>query len=170
MWSPESPYLYTCRVTFGGDVREEKFGIRLLECDAKGGMRINGKRVILRGACIHHENGILGAVNHPFADERKIKLLQAYGYNAIRSAHNPTSKATLEACDRLGMLVLDEYVDMWYIHKNKYDFASQFADEWKSDLRALVTRDYNHPSVVMYSTATRLPKRGRRRALPLPGR
>ena len=141
LWSPESPYLYTCRVTFGEDVREEKFGIRLLECDAKGGMRINGKRVILRGACIHHENGILGAVNHPFADERKIKLLQAYGYNAIRSAHNPTSKATLEACDRLGMLVLDEYVDMWYIHKNKYDFASQFADEWKSDLRALVTRD-----------------------------
>ena len=90
LWSPESPDLYTCRVTFGEDVREEKFGIRLLECDAKGGMRINGKRVILRGACIHHENGILGAVNHPFADARKIELLKKYGYNAIRSAHNPT--------------------------------------------------------------------------------
>lgn len=165
LWSPESPYLYTCRVTFGGDVREEKFGIRLLECDAKGGMRINGKRVILRGACIHHENGILGAVNHPFADERKIKLLQAYGYNAIRSAHNPTSKATLEACDRLGMLVLDEYVDMWYIHKNKYDFASQFADEWKSDLRALVTRDYNHPSVVMYSTGNEVAETGQKKGI-----
>lgn len=165
LWSPESPCLYTCRVTFGEDVREEKFGIRLLECDAKGGMRINGKRVILRGACIHHENGILGAVNHPFADERKIKLLQAYGYNAIRSAHNPTSKATLDACDRLGMLVLDEYVDMWYIHKNKYDFASQFASEWQNDLKALVNKDYNHPSVIMYSTGNEVAETGQKKGI-----
>ena len=169
LWSPENPYLYTCRVTFGDDVREEKFGVRLLTCDAQRGMCINGERVILRGACIHHENGILGAVNHPYADERKIKLLQKYGYNAIRSAHNPTSKATLEACDRLGMLVLDEYVDMWYIHKNKYDFASQFADEWQKDLKALVDRDYNHPSVVMYSTGNEVAETGQKKGIEFAG-
>ena len=169
LWSPENPYLYTCRVTFGDDVREEKFGVRLLTCDAQCGMCINGERVILRGACIHHENGILGAVNHPYADERKIKLLQKYGYNAIRSAHNPTSKATLEACDRLGMLVLDEYVDMWYIHKNKYDFASQFADEWQRDLKALVDRDYNHPSVVMYSTGNEVAETGQKKGIEFAG-
>ena len=169
LWSPENPYLYTCRVTFGDDVREEKFGVRLLTCDAQRGMCINGERVILRGACIHHENGILGAVNHPYADERKIKLLQKYGYNAIRSAHNPTSKATLEACDRLGMLVLDEYVDMWYIHKNKYDFASQFADEWQRDLKALVDRDYNHPSVVMYSTGNEVAETGQKKGIEFAG-
>lgn len=169
LWSPENPYLYICRVTFGDDVREEKFGVRLLTCDAQRGMCINGERVILRGACIHHENGILGAVNHPYADERKIKLLQKYGYNAIRSAHNPTSKATLEACDRLGMLVLDEYVDMWYIHKNKYDFASQFADEWQKDLKALVDRDYNHPSVVMYSTGNEVAETGQKKGIEFAG-
>lgn len=169
LWSPENPYLYTCRVTFGDDVRDEKFGVRLLTCDAQRGMCINGERVILRGACIHHENGILGAVNHPYADERKIKLLQKYGYNAIRSAHNPTSKATLETCDRLGMLVLDEYVDMWYIHKNKYDFASQFADEWQKDLKALVDRDYNHPSVVMYSTGNEVAETGQKKGIEFAG-
>lgn len=169
LWSPEHPYLYTCRVTFGKDVREETFGIRFLECNAKVGMRINGQRVILRGACIHHENGILGAINHPFADARKIKLLKDYGYNAIRSAHNPTSKATLEACDRLGMLVLDEYVDMWYIHKNKYDFASQFADEWRKDLKAMVDKDYNHPSVVMYSTGNEVAETGQKKGIEFAG-
>lgn len=160
LWSPEKPYLYTLRVTFGDDVREEKFGVRVLECNAAGGLKINGERVILRGACIHHDNGILGAAGHPFAEERKIKLLQQYGYNAIRSAHNPVSKATLDACDRLGMLVMDEYVDMWYIHKNKYDFASQFADEWRGDLASMVAKDYNHPCVVLYSIGNEVAETG----------
>ncbi len=165
LWSPERPVLCTCRVTFGKDVREEKFGIRLLECDAKGGMRINGKRVILRGACIHHDNGILGAVNHPFADARKVELLKKYGYNAIRSAHNPTSKATLEACDRLGMLVMDEYCDMWYIHKNKYDYADRLMDEWRGDLTALVNKDYNHPSVVLYCLGNEVAETGQKKGI-----
>ena len=165
LWSPQSPCLYTCRVTFGGQVREEKFGIRLLQCDAKGGMRINGERVILRGACIHHDNGLLGAANHPFADARKIEILKQYGYNAIRSAHNPASAATLEACDRLGMLLMDEYCDMWYIHKTKYDYASQLADEWQNDLRSLVERDYNHPSVVMYSLGNEVAETGQKKGI-----
>ena len=165
LWSPESPYLYTCRVTFGEDAQEVKFGVRTLECDAKGGLKINGRRVILRGACIHHDNGILGAVNHPFADERKIRLLKKYGYNAIRSAHNPTSLATLEACDRLGVLVLDEYCDMWYIHKNKYDYADRLMDEWQGDLTSLVRRDYNHPSVVMYSLGNEVAETGQKKGI-----
>ncbi len=151
LWEPENPKLYTCRVTFGEDVREEDFGIRLIECDSSRGFCINGKRTILRGACIHHDNGLLGAVSHPFAEERKVRLLKENGYNAIRSAHNPCSKALLTACDRLGMLVVDEYVDMWYIHKTRYDYAGEMPRRWQQDLRMLVERDYNHPSVVMYS-------------------
>ena len=165
LWSPDDPALYLCRITFGEDVREERFGIRLLECDAKNGLRINGRRVILRGACIHHDNGILGAVNHPFADARKVELLKKYGYNAIRSAHNPTSKATLEACDRLGMLVMDEYCDMWYIHKNKYDYADKVMDEWRSDLSALVNKDYNHPSVILYCLGNEVAETGQKRGI-----
>lgn len=167
LWSPESPYLYTLRATFGEHVAEEKFGVRVLECNAKHGLCINGNRVILRGACIHHDNGILGAVNHPFADERKIKLLQEYGYNAIRSAHNPVSKATLDACDRLGVLVMDEFVDMWYIHKNKYDYAGQFYDEYKKDIRSMVEKDYNHACVVLYSIGNEVAETGQKKGIAL---
>ena len=126
---------------------------------------INGERVILRGACIHHDNGILGAVNHPFADARKVELLQKAGYNAIRSAHNPCSKATLEACDRFGMLVLDEFVDMWYIHKTKYDYASDFEQEWQADLKSMVEKDYNHPCVVMYSIGNEVAETGQKKGI-----
>ena len=165
LWSALSPNLYTCRVTFGEDVREETFGIREVMCDATHGFCINGERVILRGACIHHDNGILGAVNHPFADARKVELLQKAGYNAIRSAHNPCSKATLEACDRLGMLVLDEFVDMWYIHKTKYDYASDFEQEWQADLKSMVEKDYNHPCVVMYSIGNEVAETGQKKGI-----
>ena len=151
LWSPESPFLYTCRVTYGDDVREVAFGVRQIECSAKKGFCINGCRVILRGACVHHDNGLLGSCAYAFAEERKARLLQKAGYNAIRCAHNPCSKAMLEACDRLGMLVMDEYVDMWYIHKIKYDYATYFEKNWREDLKDIVLRDYNHPSVIMYS-------------------
>ena len=151
LWSPERPMLYTCRLTYGGDVQEVRFGIRTVEVDAKNGFRINGKRTLLLGACVHHDNGILGAVGHPFAEKRKIALLKKAGYNAIRSAHNPVSKAILDACDELGVMVLDEYVDMWYIHKTQFDYASLFEQRWRDDLRLLTEKDRNHASVVMYS-------------------
>lgn len=167
LWSPESPVLYTCRVTFGEDVQEETFGIRTVTCTPARGMCINGKRVILRGACIHSDNGILGGISHPFADARKIALLKEAGYNAIRSAHNPCSVATLEACDRLGMLVLDEYADMWYIHKTKYDYAMYLEKEWKKDLAAMVEKDFNHPSVVMYSIGNEVAETGEKRGIAL---
>ena len=152
LWSCEEPNLYTCRATFGADVVEETFGIRELKWDVDNGMTINGKRVILRGACIHHDNGVLGACAFPEAEERKVRILKENGYNALRSAHNPCSKAILDACDRLGMLMMDEYVDVWYIHKTKHDYVLHLKDWWQDDLREMVEKDYNHPCVIMYST------------------
>ncbi|MBP5216921.1 MAG: glycoside hydrolase family 2, partial [Bacilli bacterium] len=135
-----------------GDEEEAiRFGIRQIECGEQG-LLINGERVILRGACIHHDNGLLGAAAYQDAERRKIALLQKAGYNAIRSAHNPISKASLEACDELGMFVMDEYADCWYIHKTKYDYVNWLEDNWKDDLRLMVEKDFNHPSVILYST------------------
>ena len=169
LWSPEHPRRYTCRVTFGEDVRSEPFGIRVVTCDSHSGFCINGERVILRGACIHHDNGLLGAAAWDFAEERKIRLLRESGYNAIRSAHNPCSKALLEACDRLGMLVMDEYVDVWYIHKTRYDYAGEVERRYPEDLRAMVEKDYNHPSVVLYSTGNEVSETAQRRGIDLCG-
>jgi len=169
LWSPEDPKLYTCRLTFGEDVQEVRFGIRTVECDAKNGFQINGKRTLLLGACIHHDNGILGAVGHPFAERRKIALLKKAGYNAIRSAHNPCSKAILDACDELGMMVLDEYADMWYIHKTQYDYANFFEKRWRDDLKLLVEKDCNHPSVVMYSIGNEVSETAQPKGIKLAG-
>lgn len=152
LWDAEHPNLYTCRVSFGADVQEVSFGIRTIECDARQGLRVNGERVLLRGACIHHDNGLLGAAAYGFAEERKIKLLKEAGYNAVRSAHNPCSAALLDACDRLGMYVMDEYTDGWYIHKTRFDYADYIMQNYRGDLKDMVDKDYNHPSVIMYST------------------
>lgn len=151
LWTPDRGELYVCRVTFEGDVTEERFGIRTISCDPKNGFCVNGKRVIMRGACVHHDNGMLGAVTLPEVEERKVQLLRSVGFNAIRSAHNPASKALLEACDKYGMLVMDEYEDAWYIHKTKYDYASYVQEWYERDLTDLANRDYNHPCVVMFS-------------------
>lgn len=151
LWSPEEPNLYTCRVTFGEDEVQFQFGLRTLEWGEQG-MLLNGKRVLLKGACIHHDHGVLGACCYPDAEERRVRLLKENGYNALRSAHNPCSKALLDACDRLGMLVMDEYIDHWYIHKTEHDYVDYFMDWWKQDLTDMVEKDYNHPCVVLYST------------------
>ena len=150
-WSVECPKLYTCRVTYADDEVVESFGFRTLTW-GKEGLCINGKREILRGACVHHDNGLIGAACDPDALERRIRILKENGYNALRSAHNPCSKTALEICDRLGMLVMDEYIDHWYIHKTMYDYVDFFFDWWKQDLTDLVDKDYNHPCVVLYST------------------
>nr|WP_302592684.1 glycoside hydrolase family 2 TIM barrel-domain containing protein [uncultured Marvinbryantia sp.] len=168
-WSTEQPELYTCRVTFGDDVCEECFGIRIVKCDVQNGFTLNGKRVILRGACIHHDNGILGACAYDFAEYRKIRLLKEGGYNAVRSAHNPCSEAMLRACDELGMLMMDEYTDMWYIHKTKNDYASEVETHYREDLKAIVDKDYNHPSVVMYSTGNEVSETAQKRGIKLCG-
>ena len=152
LWDTEHPNLYTCKAVFGEDQVTETFGIRELVWNPQVGMTINGKRVILRGACFHHDNGVLGACTYPEAEERKMRIFKENGYNAVRSAHYPCSKALLDACDRVGMLMMDEYVDVWYIHKTKYDYANQLAGWWKQDLKDMVDKDFNHPSVIMYST------------------
>lgn len=151
LWSVDAPNLYTARVTFCDDVTEEVFGIRTLTW-GKEGIQINGQRVILRGACIHHDNGLLGSACHPDAVERKLKILKENGYNAIRSAHNPCSKTALEVCDRIGMLVMDEYIDHWYIHKTMHDYVEFFEEFWHQDMADMVDKDYNHPCVILYST------------------
>lgn len=113
------------------------------------------------------DNGLLGARAYDFAERRKIQLLKDYGYNAIRSAHNPCSKAILQACDQLGMLVMDEYMDVWYIHKNLYDYAGEVETNYPEDLRAMVEKDYNHPSVIMYSIGNEVSETGQKRGIDL---
>ena len=166
LWSVEHPNLYTARVTFGEDVDEETFGIRSLTW-GNDGLKMNGERIILRGACIHHDNGLLGAACHPDALERRLRILKENGYNAIRSAHNPCSKAALEICDRMGMLVMDEYIDHWYIHKTKYDYVEFFDQFWKQDMTDMVDKDYNHPCVILYSTGNEVAETAQPRGIAL---
>ena len=151
LWSVDTPSLYTAKVRFGEDTAVETFGIRTLQW-RKDGFLVNGERVILRGACVHHDNGLLGAVCHPDAVERKLRILKENGYNAIRSAHNPCSKAALDVCDRIGLMVMDEYIDQWYIHKTQHDYVEYFDQFRHQDLADMVDKDYNHPCVIMYST------------------
>ncbi|MDD3796803.1 MAG: glycoside hydrolase family 2 TIM barrel-domain containing protein [Lachnospiraceae bacterium] len=170
LWSPKAPNLYTCRITYGEDVQEETFGIRKVECTPKKGFCINGKRIILRGACIHHDNGILGACAYDFAERRKVRIMLENGYNALRSAHNPCSKAMLKACDEMGMLMMDEYVDVWYIHKTKYDYALEVEKNYEADLEMIVAKDYNHPSVVLYSTGNEVSETAQKKGIALCGK
>lgn len=156
LWSAEEPNLYTCKVTLrdqdGADLDEVSvpFGIRMLSW-GEDGLLVNGEAVKLRGGCVHHDNGILGALDLPAASRRKVAILKEWGFNAIRSAHNPISKSMLAACDELGMYVMDEYADMWYRNKNPFDYANDFEDNHASDLASMVYKDYNHPSVILYS-------------------
>jgi beta-galactosidase len=156
LWSVDRPALYQTQVELVDgeqviDAITQTFGIRKLQLDAQHGLRINGESVTLRGACIHHDNGILGAVSLPEAEERRIRILKSAGFNAIRSAHNPVAPAVLDACDRLGMLVVDEAFDMWTEGKQPFDYSLTFSDWWQRDLEAMVEKDINHPSVIMYS-------------------
>ena len=165
-WGVAHPRLYTCRVTFGDDAAETTFGFRTLSW-GRDGLLINGRREILRGACIHHDNGLLGAKCDPEALERRIRILKDSGYNALRSAHNPCSKTALDICDRLGMLVMDEYIDHWYIHKTLHDYVEFFDEWWRQDLTDMVDKDYNHPCVVLYSTGNEVAETAQPRGIAL---
>ena len=166
LWTPETPNLYTCRVSFADDEVTETFGVRKVEWGTDGFL-LNGERVIVQGACIHHDNGLLGAVCDPDAVARKVRLLKENGYNAIRSAHNPCSKALLAECDRQGMLVMDEYIDHWYIHKTEHDYVDYFNEWWHQDLTDMVEKDYNHPCVVLYSTGNEVSETAQKRGIAL---
>jgi len=132
------------------DRTEVRFGIRTLSWTNEG-FFVNGRETLLRGGCIHCDNGILGAASFPESEWRRVRLLKEAGFNALRVAHNPAPAALLDACDELGMYVMDEAWDMWYTPKSAHDYARHFLDWCDLDLERLVSRDYNHPSVIMYS-------------------
>jgi beta-galactosidase len=156
LWTIETPVLYTAvsEVYLEGkliDRAETAFGIRTISFDAVNGFRLNGKTVKLKGGCVHHDNGPLGSKAYDRAEERRVELLKASGYNAIRCAHNPPSPAFLDACDRLGMLVIDEAFDMWRIANNPHDYHLYFDEWWQKDIESMVKRDRNHPSIILWS-------------------
>lgn len=165
-WSLDNPQLYACRVRFGTDEVVETFGLRTLEWGRRG-LLLNGERVIVQGSCIHHDNGVLGACCYEDAEWRKIRILKENGYNAVRSAHNPCSKFLLDACDHLGVLVMDEYIDHWYIHKTEHDYVDYFMEWWKQDLKDMVNKDYNHPSVILYSTGNEVSETAQKKGIKL---
>ena len=163
LWSPESPNLYLAvtRVRKAGRVVDEvvtPFGIRLLEWSAEQGLLLNGKTIKLTGGSVHHDNGPLGAAAFDRAAERKVELLKAAGHNAVRTAHNPPSPAFLDACDRLGLLVLDEPFDTWKASKLKSDYGRDFDDWWQRDISAMVLRDRNHASIVLWGIGNEIPE------------
>ena len=151
LWSAENPYLYRVLVKTNTDERTIPFGIRKLCWSAKTGLTVNGDEVLLRGGCIHHDHGVLGAREYPDAEERRIRILKENGFNAVRISHNPASQIMLDVCDRLGMYVMNETFDGWYIPKTYHDYARRFATDWRSDVTAMVESSRNHPSVIMYS-------------------
>ncbi|HWS89594.1 MAG TPA: glycoside hydrolase family 2 TIM barrel-domain containing protein [Pyrinomonadaceae bacterium] len=166
LWSPDSPALYTSvtEVYREGQLTdrvETKFGVRTISFDVAHGFRLNGKTLKLKGGCLHHDNGPLGARAYDRAEERRVELLKAAGYNALRMSHNPPSPAFLEACDRLGMLVIDEAFDTWGEPKNPHDYNLYFDKWWQRDIESMILRDRNHPSIIMWSTGNEIPNRHR---------
>lgn len=165
LWSVDNPELYSARTRLDGvgedpETRTTPFGIRTLQLDPENGLRINGETVKLRGACIHHDNGILGAATFADAEERRVRLLKEAGFNAIRSGHNPMSTAMLDACDRLGMVVMDETFDMWTESKSPFDYALAFPEWWERDVESVIATSFNHPSVILYSIGNEIPETG----------
>lgn len=167
LWNVDAPNLYTVECTVEDrvsgevvDTAEAMFGIRKLQLDSVHGLRINGKSIKLKGGCVHHDNGFLGAVSVDDAELRRVKLHKEMGYNALRTAHNPPSTALLNACDRLGMLVMHEFTDIWSEGKKAFDYAEYMPECWEQDVESVVARDYNHPSIVMWSIGNEIPETG----------
>ena len=165
LWDADHPCLYRCRARIRreGKLWDESsvsFGLRQIAWGSEG-FSVNGQTVLLRGGCIHHDNGVLGACDFRDAEWRRVRIMKEAGFNAIRSAHNPISKDMLEACDALGMYVMDETFDMWLVKKNAYDYGGDtFREWWKRDVDAMIAKDYNHPSVVMYSVGNEISELG----------
>lgn len=164
LWSPEQPSMYraSVRVVSKGMVLEHvtaPFGIRTIDYSADKGFLLNGISIKLNGGCVHHDHGCLGAASFDRAEERKVNLLKQAGFNAVRTSHNPPSEAFLNYCDRIGLLVIDEAFDGWRTEKNKNDYARFFDARAKQDVQAMVMRDRNHPSVIMWSIGNEIIER-----------
>ncbi len=156
LWSPESPTLYEAKVELKEastviDNATAKYGIRSFSFDVENGFMLNGKKVLINGACVHHDDGVLGAMAFDDAEIRKVRQMKEAGFNLIRTSHNPTTRAFLDACDSLGMLVIDEAFDGWRTQKNPYDYSTVIDSCYREDIRAMVQRDRNHPSVISWS-------------------
>ncbi|MFS2186688.1 glycoside hydrolase family 2 TIM barrel-domain containing protein [Mucilaginibacter sp. Mucisp84] len=170
LWTPETPYLYQAQIqVLKGDEKIDEtkttLGIRSIKFTSENGFQLNGKTVKISGGCVHHDNGCLGAAAFDRAEERKVELMKAAGFNAVRTSHNPPSEAFLEACDRLGLLVIDEAFDGWRVGKNKHDYSVYF-DKWsKRDLETMVLRDRNHPSIFMWSIGNEVVERNKPEAV-----
>ena len=165
LWSPVDPHLYRAEVIIESerrfaDAATVHVGIRKVEIDASQGIQINGESIKLRGGCVHHDNGPLGSACIPRAEERRVEILKANGYNAIRTSHNPPSRDFLDACDRLGMVVIDEAFDCWEAgNKNPEDYHLYFKEWWQRDLESMILRDRNHPSVILWSIGNEINER-----------
>ena len=162
LWSPDDPYLYQTELEVPGTDRiSVSYGIRTIEFDGEKGLRLNGKPIKLNGACVHHDNGILGAAAYDEAEYRKARLMKEAGFNAVRTSHNPPSEAFLRACDEIGLLVIDEAFDGWREHKNEnvHDYSTLFDEWWQRDVEAMVRRDRLHPSIFCWSTGNEVIER-----------
>lgn len=173
LWDVDAPNLYTITAQLVDrrptdradgmqilDEAETMFGIRTISMDAKNGFMLNGRSLKLKGGCIHHDNGILGAASFYESEYRKVKVHKDNGYNALRFAHNPMSADLLEACDRLGILVMNEAFDTWNMPKNRHDFCRYFEAEWQQEMKNFMLRDRNHPCVIIWSIGNELPEQG----------
>lgn len=164
LWDTKNPDLYIAQISIVKNKKEidsyqTTFGIRSIEYSAEEGFLLNGKSVLLKGGCMHHDNGLLGSATFAKAEERRVRIMKENGFNAIRTSHNPPSTEFLNACDRLGMLVIDEFVDMWEKPKRPNDYSKAFKANWETDLASFVLRDRNHPSVVMWSYGNEIQER-----------
>ena len=165
LWSVETPYLYTARLrlrdhsTGRTDELRQRFGLRTLHYSADRGFLLNGNPILLRGGCVHHDHGLLGAASFDRAEERKLQLLKAEGYNAVRTSHGLPSEHFLDACDSLGLLVIDEAFDQWLLKKNREDYHRYFPEWSDHDVQTMVRRDRNHPSIILWSIGNEIPGR-----------
>jgi beta-galactosidase len=162
LWSTEDPIMYTAvsEIYTGNkmtDRAETKFGIRTIHFDPVNGFQLNGKTMKLKGGCFHDDHGPLGSKSYDRAEERRVELLKENGFNAVRCSHNPPAPAFLDACDRLGLLVIDEAFDMWQSPKNPYDYSLYFEKWWQKDIESMVLRDRNHPSIILWSIGNEIP-------------
>lgn len=165
LWDTDTPNLYTCKasVVKGEKVLDEEefmFGIRTLALDPVRGFRINGKTLVMYGGCVHHDNGVVGSAAYAAAEDRKVRMLKEAGYNALRFSHNPMSDELMSACDRYGVVVMDELSDMWNRSKTSEDHGVTFIQDWKQSMASMVDCAYNHPSVIMYSIGNEIKELG----------
>ena len=160
LWSPDDPYLYTVNVSLNKEQQQTAtFGIRKFSYDAHRGFMLNGKPLLLNGACLHHDDGVLGAMAFDAAEIRKVRQMKDAGFNLIRTSHNPTSRAFLDACDSIGMLVIGEAFDGWREAKNPHDYSTLFDTHYRDDIHAMVMRDRNHPCIISWSIGNEVMER-----------